>query len=158
MNGAENVARAIKNTVKEELGLTCTIGIGSNVLVAKLASDLAKPDGLRWIDDDTVPEVFESLPVKKLWGIGRNTEERLKSLGIITCGQLGRVLLDLLTKRFGVLGERLKEMGCGKLDRPIEVESPDPKSIGHSTTFPTDIWKPEEFMGIQGNVKYFVSA
>ncbi len=76
-NGPENLARAIKATVKSELGITCTVGIGPNVLIAKLASDLAKPDGLRWIDEDAIPSVLETLPVKKLWGIGSHTEEKL---------------------------------------------------------------------------------
>jgi DNA polymerase-4 len=69
-NGPENLARAIKGAVRRELGITCTVGIGPNVLIAKLASDLAKPDGLRWITKDMAPSVLEALPVKKLWGIG----------------------------------------------------------------------------------------
>ena len=142
--GPENMAQTIKDTVKNELGLTCTVGMGSNVLIAKLASDLAKPDGLRWIDENTVASVFEALPVKKLWGIGSQTEEKLRLMGITTCGALGRASLSLLTKKFGVLGERLKDMGNGKLERPIEVTSPDPKSIGHSITLPNDIWEREE--------------
>ena len=76
-NGPVNLARAIKATVNDELGIRCTVGIGPNILVAKLASDLAKPDGLRWIDEEAIPSVFETLPVKKLWGIGPHTEEKL---------------------------------------------------------------------------------
>jgi DNA polymerase IV len=143
LNGPENLARAIKETVKKELGLTCTVGIGPNILIAKLASDLAKPDGLRWIDEDMIPSVFETLPVKKLWGIGSHTEEKLRDMGITTCGELGRAPLPLLTKRFGIMGERLRDMGRGRMERPIEIESPEPKSIGHSITLPTDIWKRE---------------
>jgi DNA polymerase IV len=139
LNGPENLARAIKETVRKELGLTCTVGIGPNILIAKLASDLAKPDGLRWIDEDTIPSVFETLPVKKLWGIGSHTEEKLRAMGITTCGELGRTPLTGLVKRFGIIGERLKEMGSGRMERPLEVESPEPKSIGHSITLPTDI-------------------
>jgi DNA polymerase IV len=140
----EELAQTIKKTVKDELCINCTIGIGPNVLIAKLASDLAKPDGLRWIDEETVPSVFEDLPVKKLWGIGSHTEEKLRDMGIRTCGELGRASLSLLTKKFGVLGERLQAMGKGMLDRPLELVTPEPKSIGHSTTFPKDLWKREE--------------
>ncbi len=106
-------------------------------------SDLAKPDGLRWIKEDVIPSVLEALPVKKLWGIGPHTEEKLRAMGITTCGELGRAPLTLLEKKFGVLGERLKDMGNGKMDRPIEAGSLEPKSISHSTTLPTDIWERE---------------
>jgi DNA polymerase-4 len=68
--GPVELAKGIKVSVKTELGLTCTVGIGPNILVAKLASDLAKPDGLRWIDEAAIPSALETLPVKKLWGIG----------------------------------------------------------------------------------------
>jgi DNA polymerase-4 len=140
----EELARAIKKTVKDELCINCTIGKGPNILIAKLASDLAKPDGLRWIDKEMVPSVFEDLPVKKLWGIGSHTEEKLREMGIRTCGELGRAPLSLLTKKFGVLGERLQAMGKGMLNRPLELVTSEPKSIGHSTTFPKDLWKREE--------------
>ncbi|OPY65025.1 MAG: DNA polymerase IV [Syntrophorhabdus sp. PtaU1.Bin050] len=143
-NGPKNLAKAIKDAVRSELGITCTAGIGPNILIAKLASDLAKPDGLRWIDEAAVPSVLETLPVKKLWGIGSHTEKELRAIGITTCGELGRAPLPLLTKKFGVNGERLKAMGNGRLDRPLEVVSPEPKSIGHSITLPQDIWKRDE--------------
>ncbi len=142
--GPENLAIGIKAAVKEELGLTCTVGMGANILVAKLASDLAKPDGLRWIDEAAVQSVFETLPVKKLWGIGSHTEQKLREMGITTCGELGRAPLSRLVRRFGVIGEQLKAMGNGILNRPLETASPDPKSIGHSITLPEDIWKREE--------------
>ena len=142
--GPVELARSIKASVKTELGLTCTVGIGPNVLVAKLASDLAKPNGLRWIDEAEVPSVFEALPVKKLWGIGSHTEKKLREMGVTTCGQLGRAPLSLLIRRFGVFGSDLKAMGNGVLERPLEIVSPDPKSIGHSTTLPQDIWKRDE--------------
>ena len=142
--GPENLAKAIKETVKEELGITCTVGLGPNILIAKLASDLAKPDGLRWIDEDTVPSVLERLPVKKLWGRGSHTEETLRAMGITTCGELGRASLSLLTKKFGIMGERLREMGTGRLERPLEIDPVEPKSIGHSTTLPKDTGKREE--------------
>jgi len=145
-SGPENLARAIKTAVRNELGITCTVGIGPNVLIAKLASDLAKPDGLRWVDENAVRSLLEALPVKKLWGIGYHTEQKLRAMGITTCGALGRASLSLLTRKFGVVGEQLKAMGNGKLDRPIEAVPPEPKSIGHSTTLPSDIWKREDML------------
>lgn len=140
----EHLARAVKTTVKGELGITCTVGMGPNVLIAKLASDLAKPDGFRWIDEEEVAAVLDALPVKKLWGIGSHTEEKLRTMGISTCGELGRAPLPLLKRVFGVNGERLKAMGCGTLQRPVETTAIEPKSIGHSITLPQDIWKREE--------------
>jgi DNA polymerase IV len=142
--GPEELARTIKKTVKEELGINCTVGIGPNILIAKLASDLAKPDGLRWIDKEMVPSVLKPLPVKKLWGIGPHTEEKLRAMGIRTCGELAVAPLSLLTKKFGVLGSQLKTMGNGILDRPLEPADRDPKSIGHSRTFSTDLWHRED--------------
>ncbi|HVN94992.1 MAG TPA: DNA polymerase IV [Syntrophorhabdaceae bacterium] len=142
--GPIELARTIKKTVKQELGITCTIGIGPNVPIAKLASDIAKPDGLRWIDTEEVPSVLDTLPVRKLWGIGSHTEEKLSLMGITTCGELGAHPLSLLTKRFGVLGAHLKALGQGILERPIEATTPDPKSIGHSRTFSHDIWKRQD--------------
>jgi DNA polymerase-4 len=93
-----------------------------------------------------LPAVLETLPVKKLWGIGAHTEEKLRAMGITTCGQLGRASLPLLTRKFGIVGERLKAMGKGTLERPLEVAAAEPKSIGHSTTLPKDIWKREELL------------
>jgi DNA polymerase-4 len=138
--GPEKLARTIKKTVKEELGINCTVGMGPNILIAKLASDLAKPDGLKWIDKETMPSVLQSLPVKKLWGIGPHTEEKLRAMGIRTCGELGAAPLSLLTRKFGILGGRLQAMGNGILDRPLESAARDPKSIGHSRTFAKDMW------------------
>lgn len=140
----EHLAKALKDTVRNELGLTCTVGMGQNVLIAKLASDLAKPDGFRWMKEDELPAVLERLPVKKLWGIGSHTEEKLRAMGITTCGELGRAPAPLLTERFGIMGERLKEMGNGKLERSLEIVPPESKSIGHSITLPKDLWKREE--------------
>ena len=147
LNGPENLAKAIKDTVRNELGITCTVGMGPNILIAKLASDLAKPDGFLWIDEEVLASTLETLPVKKLWGIGSHTEEKLRAMGITTCGQLGRASLSILTQRFGVNGERLREMGNGRLERPLEAAAPEPKSIGHSTTLTNDIWKREEITG-----------
>jgi DNA polymerase IV len=144
--GPKTVGARIRQTVKDELGLTCTVGMAHNVLIAKLASDLAKPDGLRWIGKDALAEVMETLPVKKLWGIGSRTEEKLRSMGIKTCGELGRAPLALLTKRFGIMGKHLKGMGNGQLERALEVVTPDPKSIGHSITLPKDMWKRDELL------------
>lgn len=138
------MARTLKDTVRHKLGVTCTVGIGPNILIAKLASELAKPDGLRWIENSEIPALLESLPIKKLWGIGAQTETKLKAMGITTAGQLGHAPLSVLTRRFGIFGQQLHAMGNGTLQRPVERGSGPPKSISHSTTLPQDIGKTDE--------------
>ncbi len=144
--GPESLALMLKDTVKNELKLTCTVGLGPNILIAKLASDLAKPDGLRWIREDEAACAIASLPVKKLWGIGSHTADKLKEMGITTCGELADAPLSILVKRFGAIGDRLKAMGSGRLNRPIEIKDQNPKSIGHSITLSEDIWQKKEIL------------
>lgn len=134
--GPEAIGKTIKESVKTQFGINCTVGIAPNILIAKLASDLAKPDGLRWVKDEDIAAMLEDLPVKELWGIGPGISERLETLGIKTCGELGRAPASLLRNKFGIVGESLKAMGMGICDRPLAVETKDPKSIGHSTTLP----------------------
>lgn len=142
--GPMEIGRRIKRAVGSMFGIACTVGIAPNILIAKLASDIAKPDGLRWVRQCDMPGVLEALPVDKLWGIGRKTAERLKALGIRTCGELGRAPASMLRSRFGITGEALQAMGMGRCERPIRQEEADPKSIGHSMTLPRDIWSRDE--------------
>ncbi len=142
--GPEAIGIAIKKLIKERFGINCTIGIGPNILIAKLASDLSKPDGLRWIKSEEVKDVLEDLPVKELWGIGSKMSERLSALGIKTCGELGRAPASLLRNKFGIYGEALKAMGMGICNRPIHTRPEEAKSIGHSMTLPEDIWEREK--------------
>lgn len=142
--GPEAVCLAIKKTVRERFGITCTIGIGPNKLIAKLASDIQKPDGLRWIRMKEVRNVIEDLPVEELWGIGSKISAVLNSMGIRTCGELGRASIEILRNRFGIIGLRLKAMGLGIDDSPVIREEEEPKSIGHSMTLPRDISDKED--------------
>ena len=137
--GPEAIGFAIKKEVKDQFGINCTVGIAPNILMAKLASDIAKPDGLRWIKDEDARTLLNNLPVQELWGIGSSTAEKLKQLGIRTCGELGNASASLLRSKFGIIGETLKQMGQGQCDRPLVVNEEDPKSIGHSRTLPIDI-------------------
>lgn len=138
---AEQIARQIKERIRDELGLSCSVGIAPNKLLAKLASDLQKPDGLVIVQPDQVPRLLETMPVKELCGIGRSTARQLSLLGITTCGQLGRFPLALLTRRFGVIGERLQLMGQGVDETPVvpEEEAAEVQSVGHSMTFSHDL-------------------
>lgn len=142
--GPETIGESIKKTIKEQFGITCTIGIAPNILLAKLASDLAKPDGLKWIKPEDIDSTLENLPVEELWGIGSRLAKRLEMLGIKTCGQLKRTPVSVLREKFGITGEHLKAMAKGDYDRPLIVQEKDPKSIGHSMTFPKDLSTREE--------------
>ncbi|MDH4027870.1 MAG: DNA polymerase IV [Nitrospirota bacterium] len=139
--GVEATGTAIKKTVQERFGINCTVGIAPNILMAKLASDLAKPDGMRWIKEEDIRPVLKDMPVKELWGIGPATEQKLAALGIRTCGELGDAPAGLLRNRFGIVGETLKLMGQGICLRTLLVREEEARSIGHSMTLPEDIWR-----------------
>ncbi len=114
-----NIAHSIKGLIREREGLTCSIGIAPNKLLAKLGSRLKKPDGLVSIPKEEAEGLLKDLPVGKLHGIGPRLEESLNSIGIFTCSQLGKIPVSFLKRRFGVIGERLHEMGLGWDDSPV---------------------------------------
>ncbi len=135
----EEVANEIKKRIKNETGLTCSIGIGPNKLVAKIASDMQKPDGLTIIREDEVESRLWPLPARKLWGVGPKTEAYLRELGIETIGSLASLSLDQLMERFGKsYGEYLFEASRG-IDESTLVTHWEPKSISRETTFQKDI-------------------
>ncbi len=142
--GPENIGKLIKKAVKDKFGINCTIGIAPNILMAKLASDISKPDGLRWIKTEEIPYVLNELPIKELWGIGAGIAGRLECLGIKTCGELRNAPVSLLRSKFGIIGEQLKAMGMGISFRHLITKEEEPKSIGHSMTLPKDIWDRKE--------------
>lgn len=134
------VAKKIKMNLKNELGLTCSIGISYNKLLAKLASDMQKPDGLVEINRENLPGIFETLPIEELCGIGGKTKEHLNRLGIETAKQLGEASISMLTSHFGVVGYMLKQMGQGIDNSRVKnySEQEPAKSVGHNYTFPKD--------------------
>jgi DNA polymerase-4 len=138
---AENIAYLLKARIKHQFDITCSIGIAPNKLLAKLASEMKKPDGLTTIAPGEVSRVLESMPIKELCGIGRKMERHLNLLGIRTCGQLGRFPVDILKRKFGVVGERLHCMGLGLDDSPVipAEDAEEVKSVGHSMTLRRDI-------------------
>ena len=139
---AKDIAREIKKLIKSELNLLCSIGIGPNKVVAKLASKMQKPDGLVEITKDDIPGIFETIPVEKLQGVGvgRKISEKLKSLGIKTAGELGRAGEDFMMFHFGILGWHLKRIGTGEDSSTVKEYSyaEREKSFGHSHTLPED--------------------
>ena len=143
---AEGIALEIKRRIMGDTGLTASIGIAPNKLLAKLASDMQKPDGLVVIGEGDVRGVLEGLPVEELWGIGPRLTCHLAAMGIRTCGELGRAPASALRRRFGVIGERLKAMGEGVDESPVIPigEEAEAKSVGHSMTLPTDVSESDE--------------
>jgi DNA polymerase IV len=139
-----NLARSVKSRILVREGLTCSIGIAPNKLLAKLGSRLKKPDGLVEIASEEVGDLLRDLPVGKLHGIGPKLEESLNGIGIFTCGQLGKIPVPFLKRRFGVIGERLHEMGQGLDDSPVVPfdEEGDAKSLSHSVTLEEDTSDP----------------
>ena len=140
--------RKIKDAILKELNLTCSIGIGPNKLIAKLASKQDKPDGLFWIKKDRVSVALKDLPVEELCGIGNSTKEALNSMGIFTCSELAIADERSLKRRFGVLGQTLINMGKGEDDSivmPFGYQE-QAKSIGHSMTLERDITASDDIL------------
>lgn len=146
LGSPEGIAGSIKERIRSTLGLTCSIGIAPNKLLAKLASDMKKPDGLVVIRDEDVEGALRDLPVGELWGIGPRLTSHLALLGVRTCGELAAFPASVLRERFGIIGERLKLMGRGIDDSPVVPagEEEEAKSVGHSTTLPKDVSGREE--------------
>jgi len=145
---AERIAQLIKERIGKELGLTCSVGIAPNKLLAKLASDMKKPDGLTVIAPERVAQVMERVPIQDLCGIGAKMHQHLAKFGIRTCGELGRFPVEILKRHFGVTGEKLHYMGLGFDESPVipEEEAEEVKSVGHSTTLDNDITERPEIL------------
>lgn len=137
--GPLKIGKELKQEIKETFGINATVGVSHNKLMAKLAAELSKPDGLRGLTKEDVPEVLENLPPQELWGIGKKLAQRLDALGIKTCGQLGRASVSRLKTHFGIIGYRLKAMGLGIDSTPVSPDMDATKSVGHSMTLPRDI-------------------
>ncbi len=135
---AVEIARAIKNDVATELGLTISAGIAPSKLVAKIASDMDKPDGLTVVREDEVLEFLSPLPIKRLWGVGEATRRRLRLLGIRTIGEIRSIPLELLEKKFGKHGTHIYLAAHGIDNRPVVTERTI-KSLGKEQTFEKDL-------------------
>lgn len=138
---AEALALKIKQDIRLKESLTCSIGVGPNKLIAKVASDFRKPDGLTVVRGEEAEGFLAPLAVRKLLWVGRKTEEKLKALGVNTIGDLARFDASALTSMFGVLGWQLHLMARG-LDRSEVEERVGVKSVSHETTFEEDTADP----------------
>lgn len=137
----EEVANRIRERVKEELGITASVGVSFNKVFAKLASDMKKPDGTTVIPYDNFREKVWSLPVKDLLYVGRATTNKLHSYGILTIGDLAKSSVDFLTLRFGKIGEMLWKFANGMDTSPVSNIGAKSliKSVGNSTTAPRNL-------------------
>lgn len=135
---SEEIARDIKKRIKDETGLTCSIGIAPNKLLAKMASDMQKPDGLTVIMENDIQTRIWPLSVRKLLGVGPKTEAYLKEMAVQTVGDLASLSLDRLIEEFGQsYGSYLHEASRGIDESPL-VTHWEPKSISRETTFQRD--------------------
>jgi DNA polymerase-4 len=139
--GPEGVARSLKQRVSDELGLSVSLGVATNRLVAKIASDLDKPDGLRVVPAGAEAMTLAPLAIERLPGIGPKAAARLRSSGIETLGELASAPGALLRAVAGADAQRLRLRARGEDDRPVrpEAESEMPKSVGHEQTFSRDL-------------------
>jgi DNA polymerase-4 len=135
---AVSIGHQIKAAIREEVRLVASVGVAPNKFLAKIASDLDKPDGFVVVDREHVREFLDPLPVTRLWGVGRQGSKVLDRLQAGTIGQLRRLPIEVLQDHFGSHGEHLWQLAHGIDDRQV-VPDRDAKSISHETTFATDI-------------------
>src|SRR6266576_3511051 len=136
---ARDVAKAIKRAVRTATGLTCSIAVARNKLLAKIASELDKPDGLTLLRDDDIAQRIWSLPARKINGVGPKSSARLEALGIRTIGELAKSDRPWLIENFGAnYGAWLHDAANGRDERPVVTVS-EPKSISRETTFDRDL-------------------
>ena len=135
---ATAVAKEIRRRVREERGLTVSVGVGPNRLIAKIASDFDKPDGLTVVRPEKVQAFLDPLPVRRLHGVGPATERALGELKVHTVAELRAIALETLTDRFGKHGRTLYEFSRGIDDRPVETHT-ERKSLGTENTYARDL-------------------
>ncbi|HZP90370.1 MAG TPA: DNA polymerase IV [Actinomycetota bacterium] len=142
----ERIAERIRREVRSGVGVACSVGVGPSKLVAKLASRLAKPNGLVVVRADEVEAFLDPLPARAIWGIGQKTMETLSRLGVRTVGDLARMPPAVLGR---VIGEQhandLIRLARGIDDRPVVAYEP-PKSVSHEETFESDLDAEEDLL------------
>ncbi len=134
---APEIARELKQRIREQTSLTASVGVAGCKLVAKIASDLEKPDGLVVVPAGGEAAFLAPLPIRRLWGVGPKLEEQLAKLGIQTIGQLAATSPARLERRVGTHGQDLLRLARGEDDRPVVPEH-DAKSVGHEHTYEQD--------------------
>ncbi len=134
----EEIARKIKKCINDRLQLTASIGIAPSKFIAKIASDLKKPDGLVIVQPEEILEFLHPLPISKMWGVGKKSEVKLKAMGIHTIGDLARLTQDMVMKKFGKNGINFWMLANGIDDREVELDH-TVKSVSLENTFDQDV-------------------
>ncbi|MXY47188.1 MAG: DNA polymerase IV [Chloroflexi bacterium] len=141
-NQPAKIAAALKRRVKDELGLTISVGVATTKSVAKIASDMDKPDGLTVVAPGEERAFLAPLPIRDLWGVGPKTAERLIAAGIETIADIAECDADWLQENFGKHGEQMQRLALG-IDDSVVVVSRETKSVSAETTFAQDIGDPD---------------
>lgn len=139
----EHAADEIRGRIREELGFTVNVGVGSNKLTAKMASEMEKPDKTHTLFPEELPEKLWPLPVRELFFVGRATEKRLRTMGIHTVGQLAQTDIGILRAHLHRHGELIREFANGSDTSEVLAEPEDNKGYGNSTTIPFDVAEKE---------------
>jgi len=135
---APQIAKKIKEEIQSRIRLVASVGVAPNKFLAKMASDLEKPDGFVVVDPHRVQDFLDPLPVGRLWGVGKVSGKAFQKLGISTIGQLRKLSVETLESHFGKSGRHFWQLAHGIDDRRV-VPDRDAKSISHETTFAKDI-------------------
>jgi DNA polymerase-4 len=138
LGSAESIGREIRRRIREQTGLTASVGIAPNKLLAKIASDLNKPDGMCRIGADNVHDILDGLPIEKLFGVGPKSLPVAHAAGIRNVGDVRRAGDETLWRAFGKHGKTMRERACGLDDRPVEPNREE-QSISAEQTFAADI-------------------
>ena len=138
LGSGETIARKLKQAIRDETALTASVGVATSKLVAKVASDMQKPDGLVVVPPGTEAAFLAPLPVRRLWGVGPKMEEALAKLGVTTIGELQALDPGRLERRIGTHGHDLQRLARGEDDREVSSEPAGAKSMGQEHTYDED--------------------
>lgn len=145
--GAERIAQSIQQSIKEETGLSAAVAIAPNKFLAKLGSDLAKPGGIRCIQMEQVQRLLDPLPVRRLWGVGKKTAEKLHRAGLLTIGQLRTSAYADLVRVLGNQTQHYLDLSNGLDERPVIADSMA-RSISHEETFEHNVGDVDQLLAV----------
>ena len=154
---AAEIAQKIKDDIKRELHLVVSAGVAPNKFVAKIASDINKPDGFVVVDEQAVQAFLDPLPVKRIWGVGKKTEQQLHNYGITTIRDLRSQSARWLVDRFGIHGDHIYRLANGQ-DKRAVISDARAKSISSESTFIEDISNREVLHAWLSNLSEQVAA